>query len=532
MNAVAAKEERLAVVLLLLAHALLAVSGIFLHSLTYDELSHLPAGMAMADQGEIVLNRQHPPLVKLLAGLAANTTHPQLPLEGAAYQERREWDFGSEVLFTSGNDHWALLRRGRLPTLLLSLLGGFFVYRFSRELFGADGGLYSLALWAFSPTILGHDGWVTMDAPLAGLTVTTLYSGWRLEKALAAGRPWPGWALAGGGGLGLALATKFSALVVAAALAAACLMPGGGISWRQRLRPALLLTSAALLVLWACYFFPRDPLFYWRDLGLVYRDLKADYLFYFAGELAPRFPLYFLATFALKSTPVELLVLPVALLAWCCSSERSPLLRFVIAPALLFFLATSALATNQGHRYLLPCYPLLFVLAGLLPAFLGRRWRHAGALLWLLAGGQAFEALVHQPDQLAYFNAFAGGPEQGPHWLDDSNIDWNQDFGRLPAWLAAHGIGRVRGAFLGRIDPAFYGLDWEPIQQADLQLQPRPGAYLLSAHVLARLLPKADQEGWHSDWLRRYQPVGVLGASLYLFVFPENTAGPAREPGP
>jgi len=524
--------ERVLAFLLLLAHALLALAGIWIHSLTFDERTHLPAGMATAASGEIWLNRQHPPLLKVLAGLAANTTGPTLPLEGAAYREGREWDFGSEVLFSPANDHWAMLRRGRLPTLMISLLGGLFVYLWSRQLFGAAGALFSLALWAFSPTLLGHDGWVTMDAPLAALGVGAFFATWRLDVASREGGRAGGAGGGAGGGspaawraalwaglpLGLALAVKFSALVFAAAIVPLALLHG---PWRERLWRLLPLGFGAALVLWACYLFPRDPLFYLEGLGRLYRDVKPDYLFYLAGEFSRRFPHYFLATFALKSTPVELLLVPLTAAAALASPRRRELLLFLAAPALLFFLATSVLATNQGHRYLLPCYPLLFVLAGVLPEYLAPRLRWASLLLCLLAGAQAFEGIAHQPDQIAYFNVFAGGPKSGPKWLDDSNVDWGQDLGRLPRWLEARGIHKVRGAFLSRIDPAYYGLDWEPIATSDLVEGPRPGAYVVSAHVLARLLEKKEKEGWKSDWLYRYEPTDVLGASLFLYVFPQ-----------
>ena len=72
----------LAVVLLLAAHAALAVDSLRRKSVTYDEVAHLPAGLALAATGEMRLNRQHPPLVKWLAGLAAGTAGPELPLDG------------------------------------------------------------------------------------------------------------------------------------------------------------------------------------------------------------------------------------------------------------------------------------------------------------------------------------------------------------------------------------------------------------------------------------------------------------------
>lgn len=544
--------EKLAVILLLLAHALLGLSGIWVHSVVFDERTHLPSGMAAAATGEIVLNRQHPPLVKLLAGAAANTAGPSLPLAGAAYEARREWDFGQEVLYGAGNDSRELLHRGRLPTLAISLLGGLFAYLWSRRLFGGAGGLLSLALWTFSPTILGHDHWVTFDAPLAALSTGALFFTWlAFASPPGEGRRETRRALLAGLLLGLALASKFSGLVIAAAIAPLLLWRAGGSAglgralgsrayWQERWRQAraeqllprriLPLVLAAAASLWTCYLFPRDPLFYLHDLSLLYRDLKPDYVFYLAGEFSRRFPHYFLATFALKSTPVELLLVPLVGLAVWHERRRLELLAFLVWPAAFFFAATSALATNQGHRYLLPCYPLLFVLAGSLPAFLAPRLRRAGLLLAFLAAAQAFEAWWHHPNHLSYFNIFAGGPRSGPQWLDDSNVDWGQDVGRLPGFLREHGIRHIRGQFMGPIDPRIYGVSWEPIATSDLRDAPRPGAYVISAHMLARGLHLAQRKGWNSDWLHRYEPVAVLGGSLFLYVFPEDGNRPAEPP--
>jgi hypothetical protein len=536
--------EWAAVFVLLLAHALLALGGIWLHSVSSDERTHLPAGMAAAATGEIVLNRQHPPLVKLLAGWAANTSKPNIPVDSTEYRQGREWDFGDLVLFKSGNDAETLLHRGRLPTLLISLLGGFFVYCFSRRLFGSAGGLLSLALWAFSPTVLGQDGWVTFDAPLAALGIGAVYFTWRSAKAAEeterAKRHVLYFALAAGLLLGLALAAKFSGLVFAAAVGPLCfwslwrrlpappraLLPLVG----QGLLSALPLFATAAVVLWGCYLFPRDPLFYLHDLSRIYADLKPDYQFYLAGEFARHFPHYFLVTFALKSTLVELAVVPLAAWASWRDPRRLELLAFVVWPALLFFVATSTMATNQGHRYILPCYPLLFVLAGVLPAFLAPRLRRSGLLLALLAGAQAVEAVAHQPDHLAYFNVFAGGARNAPFWLDDSNVDWGQELGRLPGWLDEHGIDHVRAIFMGRAAPGYYRISWEPVPVTDLSDGPRPGAYVVSAHMLVRMMRSAEKEGWKCDWLRRYEPVDILGGSLFLYVFPEPGPEPREAP--
>ena len=221
-----------AAVLLLLLHGALAVSSLAVKSVTNDELSHLPAGLAAVATGEVRLNPQHPPLVKLLAGLSASTADPHLPLDGSAYARADQWTFGRAVLFESGNDHRALLFRGRLPVVFVSLLGGLGVFLWSRERFGDGAGLLSLALFAFSPTVLAHGRLVTMDATVAAGTVWTLYLWWRLTRpadpaAAGAGGVRTGRALACGVALGLTLGAKFSGLLLLPAMALVQLAGGG-----------------------------------------------------------------------------------------------------------------------------------------------------------------------------------------------------------------------------------------------------------------------------------------------------------------
>ena len=533
--------EAAAVVLLLGLHAGLAVDSLWSKAVTRDENSHLPAGLAAVATGEMRLNRQHPPLVKLLAGLAAATVAPTLPLDGEAYRAGAEWDFGFEVLFAPGNDHWGMLRRGRLPTVALSVLGGLAVFAWSRALFGAAGGLLSLSLYAFEPTVLAHARWVTMDVPVAALGAWALFAWWRAARSGL--RPLP-CALAGLA-LGLALAAKFSALALLPAMAACELAAARRAGFGRRLAAWAIVLAAAALVLQAAYLSPAGPLEYLRDARLINADHVPGYPFYLAGSFSPeRYPHYFLVAMAVKSSLPSLLAMLWGL-AWAGAITVRGLggglgrgfggpaadAAFLWLPALGWLAATCALAADIGVRYALPVYPLLFVLAGSLPRALARHSRFgAGVATAGLTLAQLTTAAAVHPDYLPYFNRLAGGPEHGPCWLDDSNLDWGQDLADLPAWLAAHGVGSVRLLHAGAASPGFYGVAGGPIEEADWTGRPRPGWYVLSAHALVRGLDWADTRGVATDWLRRYRPVDVLRGSMYLYRFGDGEPAPGPWP--
>jgi len=556
-----------AAALILLLHGALAISSLAVKSVTNDEISHLPAGLAAVETGEIRLNPEHPPLVKLLAGLSASTVHPVLPLTGQAYASGNQWAFGRQVLFELGNDHRALLFRGRLPIVALSMLGALAVFLWSRQRFGDGGGLLSLALFAFSPTVLAHGRLVTMDAAVTTGAVWTLYLWWRLTRRPGEpdGGPRRGRAVACGLALGLTLGAKFSGLILLPAMALVQAVPlltellgpapstvaGSGERRRSRSRwwteawarlrsslpPWVWVLPVAVVVVELLYLPPDDPLRYLRDVGGIYSANDPNAPTYLHGQFRMgSFPQYFAVALAVKTSLAGLAAMAGGLLtAGVAAARRQPRWRddlYLWLPAVLWFAVHSALALDLGVRYVLPLYPLLFVLAGgIVPAL--RRLGPAMSTLpqalvmvppLVLILAQASTALAAHPDYLPFFNRLAGGALGGIHWLDDSNLDWGQDLERLPAWLEAHGVERPRMLYYGAGLPMAYGVEREAVLPSDWWESPRPGDYVISAEFLIRGLYLSETKGAASDWLLRYRPADVLGGTLYLYRVPPPTA--------
>lgn len=510
---------------------------------TFDEICHLPAGLALLATGDVALNREHPPLVKELAGLAASSLRPHLPLAGAAYARADEWRFGGDVFYHAGNDPMALVRAGRLPVAALSLLAAGACFGWARQRFGEAAGLGALALYALSPLVLAHGALVTTDAGATLGMVATMWLWWRatrmprvepggLDADPGARRAHQMGSLAPyalcGLALGAALAAKFSALLLLPMMLACDLLANALRGWHRRLAGWTVTLIVAMVVLQLSYLSLAAPLQYLQDARLVYATNPTGYRYYLAGRFEPRFPEYFLVAMAVKSTPVELLAMLGGLaLAWSRRRERWREDLYLWLPALGWIAAMSLLAVPIGVRYVLPAYALLFVLGGaLVPELLRLRARLprlrsiAPALLALLLLVNATDSLLAFPGYISYFNRFAGGPAGGTRWLDDSNVDWGQNLYRLPRWLAARGIRRARVLSMGVATPPLQGpgVTIEPMLSSDWG-RPRPGAYAISAHVLVRGLEAAEQ-GAPTDWLRRYRALDTFDGSMYLYVFP------------
>jgi len=526
------RAATLAVAVLLAALLLQAVLSMRLLSATFDETTHLPSGYTYLATGDFRLNPQHPPLVKLLAAVPLTALRPELDLNDPGWNAAApdEWGFGYRFLY--GNDADRLLFWGRFPIVLLAVLMAAYVYRWASELFGRGAGLTALALCAFSPTVIAHARFVTFDVPLACFSTLTLYHLWR--RVRGGGRLH---LILAGVGLGLALASKFSGIllvgIAAALLGASALWPAptrapATAPPASRARRALgaagslaVLLALAAFVVEAAYFFPLDPTVYWDGLRRVNVDHAGDFAYFLAGQFEPGgWWYYFLAAFLIKTPLPALLALLAAVATLRRYRAACPLDEaFLIVPVVVYVVATSALADDLGVRYLLPIYPLLFVFASRIAQSLasGRAARVAAAVLglWYVSG-----TLAIYPDHLAYFNEAVGGAANGHRWLDDSNIDWGQDVKRLARYLERNDVGSVRVRLGPLAAPDYYGIRALPVSDREwAAASPSPGVYVFSTHLLIRGELHARERALPTDWLSRYEPIDRVGYSLYLFRF-------------
>lgn len=200
---------------LLAAHAVLVVSTLRRKSATIDEVSHLPAGISYWQKGAFEVYNHNPPLLKLLAALPVLALEAKVDYSKSwATNERRGRPadylaFGWDFMYDNQARYQRIYFWARLPVLALSLLAGWVIFHWARELFGDAAGVVSLALWCFNPNVIAHAGVVTADLGAASLGFVATYAFWRHLKAPSLHR-----ALIAGSLLGLAQLTKYSALIL------------------------------------------------------------------------------------------------------------------------------------------------------------------------------------------------------------------------------------------------------------------------------------------------------------------------------
>src|SRR4030042_3286883 len=157
-------------VLLVLLMLILATISQKKESAIMDDVAHIPAGYSYLTQRDMRLKPEHPPLLKDLSAI------PLLFLEGINFpselkswkdEVNSQWDFGFNFLYNSGNDADKIIFWSRLPMLLLLIALGFFIYKWTKKLYGKWAALFAIFLFSFSPTFIAHGRYVTTDVGAA-----------------------------------------------------------------------------------------------------------------------------------------------------------------------------------------------------------------------------------------------------------------------------------------------------------------------------------------------------------------------------
>ena len=184
-------------ILLLAVFAVLATTSMWNDSANYDERIHLPAGYSYLMQKDMRLNPEHPPLVKDLAALPLLFMKMNFPYQSWGWDTplttnlsrtptwQTDVGFGNDLLYYSGNDAQKIMRLGRIPIILIGILLGFYLWKFSKELWGNVAGILALAFYSFSPTVLAHTRLVTTDVAAAAAFFISFYYLYKWLKAPA-----------------------------------------------------------------------------------------------------------------------------------------------------------------------------------------------------------------------------------------------------------------------------------------------------------------------------------------------------------
>jgi hypothetical protein len=543
---------------LALGHSLWATS---LDGFTIDEPYHIAAGASYLRWGDYRLNPEHPPLVKLVAGLAVPPSVLHLAPLRLFSEKLQEREYTQKAVFVDSDSVW-VHRRARTAlftfnTLLLAVLA-WLLWR----IFGPGIALTALLLLALDPTVSAHMPVVMTDLPMALLgTISLCLAILALRNGL-----WRDWILLGFA-TGLLLATKHSAPLIVLPMLIGCVV---ALVWQAGhkhsvARQLLGLAAASVLslaVLWGAYGFhyrespgmnaqgqPAET--FNRPLAAKIADLHSPtmrraltiaqnlhlvpraYIWGLADTLragvegrpiwinafghsyqgkAPGWVPF--ADLVVKLPPAFLLLaiygIALLLLGRLDDTVSLPLAGFAgMAAFFMLFIAHNGIF-YAGLRHWLFVVPLLAVCAAAGGWFLWRSpilWRRAvaiAAMLWIAA------TVLPQRRIWEYHNALADGSQNAWQRFDNESVDLGQ---RTPEFIAF---------YKSNIAPApvmiHYMALHEQLQAAGVkEWQPRPeeiGDGNLNGWLCLRA-PDVALRDWHDmPTMRTVQPTARFGNLL------------------
>ena len=559
----------------------LAVNAYTQASATWDEPIHLTAGYAALAKQDFRVDPSHPPLLRVWAALPTllfdDVSMSEVPADTAPAREwlREAYGFAHRFLYLE-NDADRLIYRGRFMIVVLGVVLGIFVFLWTREWLGFTPAIIALACYTFEPNLSAHASLVTTDLGVTCLIFGTLYFLWitcRRYSVLSVT------------GLvtcfSLALVAKFSAVLlvpVVLVLLAISVRRHQCLTARRACATIAALAISTVTVIWASYGFsylpgPGTAAFSFQGTALVntspvidsivgwidaHRLLPNAYTqgFLYANTSVRQLPgflagrisddgwwSYFPMAFLLK-TPTALILIVAAGAVTLYRRRRMLALHdvaFVVLPIVVFMGAAMWSGINVGLRHILPVYPFAILLAGLAGAELVRFPKvlritalAAVAIVW------AGEYSAAYPHTLTFFNYAAGGPNNGYHYLSDSNLGWGQSLKPLKTWMERHRVTHVNLAYFGQADPAYYGINCTHLPGApsfatELIARPKlPGYVAISATTLTGVYAPPWWRLFYAAF-RDLQPVAIIGNSIRVYWVddwpePQNPMPSSSEP--
>lgn len=164
------------VILLLSGMFFLEFTSALQESQTVDEGAHLSSGYSYLKTGDFRMNPEHPPLIKELGALPLLFLPLKLPLNHESWKNYNQWEFGRQFLYHNTVDADFILLLGRIPVMLLSLILGVFIYKWTNQLWGSKVALLALVFFVFEPNLLAHSRYLTTDLGLTLFFFLTIYA--------------------------------------------------------------------------------------------------------------------------------------------------------------------------------------------------------------------------------------------------------------------------------------------------------------------------------------------------------------------
>jgi 4-amino-4-deoxy-L-arabinose transferase-like glycosyltransferase len=541
-------------------------------SLNRTEVGHVGAAVYFYKTFRFDVFHVNPPLTRYVVGLPILLTSPNYDWKSYSPrpQDRSEWSIGSTFINanTSEKTHWCifLARNSLIPIILL---GSWFGYKFSSELYGNNAGLIFLILWTFSPLVLAWGATICPDVCATALGIIGIYTFWRWLKI-------PSWSktVIAGICLGLLSLAKmtwiiafplwllmwflwvlpyylsrkkmedkpvipgFKQLTVIFLIGVYMINMGYAFDGSFRLLKDYQFISHTLTGReisnmtmgnrfadsWLGYVPIPLPGEFVQGMDTQKRDFERGIKSYLRGEYSDHGWWYYYAYTILIKEPLGILCLGLlAGIMSCFFTKYNANWRdemVLLLPCVVLFIFVSSQTGFSLHpRYIILVLPFVYIWISKLGQLFTKKQYILSTIITVLLFWMLGSSLYCFPHSMSYFNELIGGSKNAPKHLLGSNVDWGQNTYFLKKWYNKHPEAR-------------------PIK-----------IVYSSTETLDRLGIKDDQQllsqglesGWFAigvnelygsskqyEYFKQFEPVDRIGYSIYIYHITHEDANRVR----
>ncbi|MFC1480183.1 ArnT family glycosyltransferase [Candidatus Omnitrophota bacterium] len=539
--------EKIIVLVLLGLFVFLGVTSMLNKAPTCDEASHhIASGYVYLTKGDLRFSTEVPPLSRYIVALPLLALDMELPEDSGFWRREDRGAFSREFLYKLNNNSSQVVFLSRMMILSVALFGGVFLFLWTKRRLSAEVAIMSLFFYCLSPNVIAHAGLATTDMTATVFSMCAVLTFWDLLRS-----PRARTIIFAGIFLAAALLSKFSTLLLVPLFLFLCLgMPIiiPGERRKVNLWPLLGVMGIAVFIVWAGYGFEMKPIledtlragekvaFAKKVFSVFGADLQgkgiaalervpmplSSYLLgilgiikhgsegsrvFFAGKWSDSGnPLYYILAMGIK-TPLPIIILFFGGIVAAIKGKYKALVRYLMLIIIAFIAAASFSDLQLGLRYILPIYPLIFIVTSIgikemVPRLRASKIIAGGLMVWYLVG-----SILVWPHYLSYFNEIIGGPDKGYKYLRDSNIDWGQDLPALKRYMDDNNIESISMSYFGSASPAYYGIKYDDITSEE-RISPGNKVYAVSAQYLEGV-----------EWAGGIAPSAKAGYSIFIYDF-------------
>lgn len=452
-----------------------------------DEYGHLYAGLAYWQFGDSSVFKVNPPVLRAVVAAPAYLIGMRIePVTTTGPMDRPEFRGGRDLFRANPKVFQWYLSCGRMIAVGITLGGSVILYRWGRLLAGTCAGLIASGGWLFQPQTLSHGALITGDVVCAVFLLLAIWiMQWTFDD-LTMNR-----SVVLGIAIGNAILIKFTAVLIIPTLFFWVSWNAYRYSKRRLISSVIVMMSVSSLVIAIPYSFQgfgirlsdykfvselfiklqataardaftspwvqeiiRIPVPQQLLLGLDRQqwDFEHGLPSYAAGYRGQHGWWWFYLYSMLVKIPVGSLVV-LFTVGVCVVLGGKKMFHGVELPLLLFTCVIVSTSIQDGfaqqHRYVLPAYPPMFLMMGVIitrfmkledesMSLFRFKARYARIIFGVGMALSLVEVSLATPHWLGQFNVIAGGKRNGYRCLFNDASDWGQDLYRLRSWISSH----------------------------------------------------------------------------------------------